>query len=151
MGRRWWRVWVWRRRRAVSRGPEHHRPSTTGGDRMSADLLALMNQTITIETPATLSGSGEVATWNPAVSYRCQLTGQRRITFTAFGQQVVSGMTAIFCSGDPFDTRSRVTLSTGDIGSTEAHLRQPAIGSVHRYSDDGFEIVEMLLAGGVRQ
>ncbi len=115
-----------------------------------SELLTLMQQSITLETPASFSGTGEVATYHDPVTVRCQLTGKRKISFNAFGQQVVSGMTAIFESADAIDTRTRVTLSTGDVGSTQEHLRQPAIASVHRYSDDGFEIVELLLAGGTR-
>lgn len=112
-----------------------------------SELSALMRQVITIETPSGFAQSGE-PTFNDPVTYRCQLTGKRKMTVNANGETVMSGMTAIFESGDPFDTRSRVTLATGDIGSTESHLITPAIASVHRFSDDGFELVELLLAGG---
>ena len=113
-----------------------------------SELQALMNQTLTIEAPATFSGSGEVATYDAAVTHKCQLSGRRRQTVDANGQPVISGMTAIFESASPIDIRSRITLTTADVGSTEPHLRQPALQSVHRYANDGFEIVELLLAGG---
>ncbi len=113
-----------------------------------SDLLALMNQTLTIETPLTFSGSGEVVTWSTPVTYKCQLSGKRRATIDAQGQTVISGMTALIEMSIPVDILSRVTLTTGDVGSTEPHLRQPALQSVHRYSDEGWELVELLLAGG---
>ena len=95
----------------------------------------LMRQQLTIQPPSTRSGYGEL-TYGTAVTYKCRLVGKRRQVLNTLGQEVTSMWTAYLYSADIVDPQSKVTLSTGDVGSTEAFAITPPIKSVATYPDE---------------
>lgn len=95
----------------------------------------LMRQTATVAARTGQDSFG-VPTYGMATSYRCRLVGKRRLVINVQGQQVVSGQTLYLMSGDNIQPDARVTLSTGDVGSTESWALQPKILSTGRYPDE---------------
>lgn len=95
-----------------------------------------MNQSVTIAPAASRNAYGE-QTAGTAVSYRCRLVNKRTMVRNTQGQEVISNITLYLMSNALIQPDAVVTLSTGDVGSTESYAIQPKILSVNRYSDDG--------------
>lgn len=102
--------------------------SVTGWARM-------MNQTVSIAAPSSADVYGE-RSYGSAVSYRCRLVGKRTLVRDTSGREVVSKQTLYLMTPNVIDPESLITLSTGDVGSTEGHAINPPILSVGRYPDD---------------
>ena len=96
---------------------------------------ALMNQTVTVAPRTGVDGFGR-PTYGTAVSYKARLVGKRRQVINAAGQQVVSDQTAYLYGAPAVDPQSKVTLSTGDVGSTSALAINPPILAVGRFPDE---------------
>lgn len=95
----------------------------------------MMRQTLTVAAPSTRSVYGEL-TYGTPVSYKCRLVGKRRLVLNGQGQEVTSFWTAYLFSNDVISPESLVTLSTGDVNSTEAPVMQPPIKSVKTVPDE---------------
>lgn len=108
---------------------------------------SMMQQTATIAPRTGQDGFG-VATYGTAVSYRCRLVGKRRQVLNAAGQLVISNQTLYLLSADNVLPSARVTLSTGDVGSTESWSLTPPILATGRYPDEhaGFHHTVIYLA-----
>lgn len=96
---------------------------------------SMMRQTLTV-APKTGRDSAGDATYGTAVEYRCRLVGKRKQVRMPNGQEVTSHQTAYLYTDDVIDPQSKVTLSTADVGSTEAHSISPPILQTGRYPDD---------------
>jgi hypothetical protein len=74
-------------------------------------------------------------TYGSDVSYKAHLARGRTLVRTATGQQIESGQ-AVYISGTPaVQPTARLTLSTADVGSTEAYAINPTIQRVERLYD----------------
>lgn len=97
--------------------------------------FGLMRQTVTVE-PRTGQDRYNNPTYGAASTYRCRIVGKRRLVVNALGQTVVSEQTVYLGTANAVEPTSRVTLSTGDTGSTEAGALQPSILATGRYPDE---------------
>lgn len=86
--------------------------------------------------PWTGSDAYGEATYGADIKHAVRLVARHRLVRSPQGEQVVSTHTAYFLAALNLDVHDRVTLSTGDVGSTETTVRRPAILSVGRYPDD---------------
>lgn len=94
-----------------------------------------MGQTIKIAPFTGRDGYGNL-TYGTDVVYRGRLVGKRRLVRNDQGEQVLSTQTIYLGSNVNVSTKDRVTLSTGDTGSTEPALLTPPILEVGRFPDD---------------
>lgn len=95
----------------------------------------MMRQRLSVQPPSGKDGYGQ-RTYGSAVSYRCRLVGKRRQVLDVQGREVTSMWTAYLYSADVIDPESLVTLSTGDVGSTESFAVNPPIKSVSMFPDE---------------
>lgn len=94
----------------------------------------LMSSSVTIEDKSGDDTYGN-PTYKAPVRYKAHISRQRRIVRNATGQQIVSEQ-AIYLNGSPSTLpTARVTLSTGDVGSTESWSIHPLIVAVERRFD----------------
>jgi hypothetical protein len=96
----------------------------------------MMRQSVSFAPPATRNVYGELAP-GAATTYRCRHVQKQRLVLNDEGQQVLSKSTLYVMGNPTIPTESQVTLSTGDVGSTENYAIHPPILSVCRYPDDG--------------
>lgn len=94
----------------------------------------LVTHTVQIEAATGKDGYGK-PTYAAPVTYRCDVSGQRKLVRNALGQEVVSSQSIILICHDPILPTARVTLSTDDVGSTEDHAIHPPILALERYTD----------------
>ena len=92
----------------------------------------LMQQHVTIE-PFTAYDAYGVASYGSAVSYEAAVVGKIERVVTVEGQEVPSRQTVYLKSNVMMRPEDRITLSSGDVGSTESYATQPAIVSIGRY------------------
>jgi hypothetical protein len=95
----------------------------------------LMRQTALVAARTGQDSFG-VPTYGSDVTYRGRLVGKRRLVLNTLGQQVISAQTFFVASGDNILPDARITLSTGDVGSTESWALQPKILATARYPDE---------------
>jgi hypothetical protein len=93
----------------------------------------MMTQTVTVAPLVSRDGYGK-PTYGTAVSYRCRLVGSRKQVVDGAGRQVTSMWTAYLMSNAVIDPLSLVTLTTGDVGSTDPVLTMPVVKAVSRYA-----------------
>jgi len=107
----------------------------------------MMRQTAQIAARTGQDSFG-VPTYGSDVTYRCRLVGKRRQVLNAAGQQVVSMQTLYLLSADNILPSARVTLTTGDVGSTESWSINPQILATGRYPDEraGFHHTVLFLS-----
>ena len=93
-----------------------------------------MSSTVLIAARSGNDGYGK-PTYGSDVSYTAHLGHERKLVRTPGGQEVESGQ-QIHLSGSPaVQPTARITLSTADVGSTEAFAINPTIISVDRRFD----------------
>ncbi len=109
----------------------------------------MMRQTATVAAPGAKNGYGE-RTYGAVTSYRCRLVGRQKLVLAADGREVLSRQTLYLMTEDYVDTQSQLTLSTGDVGSTESFAIHPPILAVGRYpaNNGGFHHTCLFLGGG---
>ena len=97
----------------------------------------LMPSTVSIAPRFSLDSQGKPPA-GTAVTYRGRLVGKRELVRTAGGQEVESKQQFHVMSRTVIQPTSIVTLSTGDVGSTEATATSPKIlASVPKYDGSG--------------
>lgn len=94
----------------------------------------LMSSTVLI-APRTGQGTYGAPTFGADVAYPAHLSRRRRLVRAPNGQEVVSGQALYLGTAADIQPTARVTLSTGDVGSTESHAIHPTIVSVERRFD----------------
>lgn len=102
--------------------------------RMIARWRHMMSSRVTI---ANLTGRDAQAkpTFGSATTYQCHLSRKRRLVTNMLGNAIDSGQAIYLDNSVAVEPTSRVTLSSGDIGSTEASALNPKIISVERRFD----------------
>ena len=102
---------------------------------MLPELTSLCRQTVKVAPRTGIDGFGEV-TFGSDVAYRARVVGRRRMVRNEAGDEVLSTHTVYFAASPAIGAHDRVTLSTGDVNSTELGAVQPLILSVGKYPDD---------------
>lgn len=92
----------------------------------------LMRQRVTI-APKTGSDSFGEETYGAAVTYQCAVVGEMRMVMDQHGQQAPSRQTCYLMSNAAVRPEDLITLSTGDVGSTESYAINPLILAVGRF------------------
>ena len=112
---------------------------------MLPELRDLCRQTVEVARRTCADDYGEVVYGND-VAYSARVAGRHRLVRDARGEQVLSTRTVYFAGAPALDVHDRVTLSTGDVGSTEEMVRRPALLDVQRLPDDlgGVSVVAYL-------
>ncbi len=94
----------------------------------------LMRQTVSVAPFSSVDAYGKT-TYGAAATYRARVTGKTRMVRDAQGREVVSSKTVYLLSNAAISPKDRITLSTGDAGSTEAAVLSPEILTVGRFPD----------------
>ena len=102
---------------------------------MLPELVSLCRQTVTVAPRTGVDGYGE-PTYGAAVSYRARVTGRRRVVRNARGEEVLSAHTGYFAATPAGGAHDRITLSTGDVNSTETGAVTPEVIAVGKFPDD---------------
>lgn len=92
----------------------------------------LMTQRVTI-APRTGYDSYGNAAYGTDVTYQCAVVGEMKLIRTARGQEAPSKQAIYLMSAAAIRPEDRVTLSTGDVNSTEEYAIHPPILAVGRY------------------
>lgn len=95
----------------------------------------MMPNRVLIAPPSTPNDYGE-ETFGTDTEYKCRLVYRRRMVRNRHGDEVVSDKHVILGDSPLIDPRSRVTLSTSDVGSTESIFLSPKILTVERLPDE---------------
>ena len=94
----------------------------------------LMSSTVLIASRLGQDSAGRPL-FDVDVSYRAHIGRTQQLVRTATGQEVASQKTVWLATADPILPTARITLSTGDVGSTEPSVIRPPIVAVERLSD----------------
>jgi len=92
----------------------------------------LMRQTVRIAPKTGYDGYGD-ASYGSDVTYQCAVVGETKLVRNERGQDVPSKQGIYLMSAAAVRPEDRVTLSTGDVGSTESFAINPSIVAVARY------------------
>lgn len=92
----------------------------------------LMQQRVTVEPFASYDSYGN-ASYGAAVPYEAAVVGKIERVVTVEGQEVPSRQTVYLKSNVTLRPEDRITLSTGDVGSTESYAITPAIVSIGHF------------------
>lgn len=93
-----------------------------------------MASTVTIE-PRTGQDAYGAPSYGSATQHKAHVTKKTSLVLNANGEQVQSGRSVHLMTATPILPTARLTLSTGDAGSTMPTLLQPPILAVERRSD----------------
>jgi hypothetical protein len=96
----------------------------------------LMRQSVSIAPFQSYDSYGE-ASYGSAVEYEAAVVGRSEKVVGADGQEVVSRQTIFLKSAAPLRPEDQITLSTGDVGSTESYAINPTILSIGRFPFGG--------------
>ena len=102
---------------------------------MLPELVALCRSTVQVAARTSVDGYG-AAVFGADVARRARLVGRLRTITNAQGQQVISTHQVYLADAGAVGPHDRVTLSTGDVNSTETGARQPPILAVGLYPDE---------------
>ena len=92
----------------------------------------LMRQTVQIAPKTGYDGYGNAA-FGSAVTHQCAVVGEMKLVKNERGQDVPSKQTIYLMSAAAIRPEDQVTLSTGDVGSTESFAINPSIVAVGRF------------------
>lgn len=94
----------------------------------------MMSSTVSVQERTGMDGYGK-PTFGAASSYRAHLARKRQLVRDAVGQEVVSNQAVYLETTVNIQPTAKVTLSTGDVGSTESFALSPSIVAVERRFD----------------
>ena len=106
----------------------------------------LMRQRVTVERLSSYDSDGE-ASYGSGVAYQAAVVGETKMVTNTHGQEVPSRQAIYLMSGDPVRPVDRVTLSTGDVASTEEWALRPEILAVDRYPFVGGQFLTVIRLG----
>ena len=109
----------------------------------------LMTQRCTI-APKTSYGDYGAASYGAAVTYQCAVVGEMKRVVNAAGDEVPSHQQVYLMSNAAIRPEDKITLSTGDVGSTESYAINPSIVAVSRYPFTRGQFFTMISLGRVR-
>jgi hypothetical protein len=94
----------------------------------------MMASTCTVAVRTGTNSFGQ-PTYGTAVTYKCHISRKKRMISNAAGEQIDAGQTIYLNTNAMFEPTAQVTLTTGDVGSTQSHAINPRIVSVERLFD----------------
>ena len=112
----------------------------------------LMRQTVQLSaSTGTYDFDGQV-TYGANVAYQCAVVGEIKTVLNGQGQEVPSAQAVYLMSNAPIrpDPDYKITLSTGDAGSTETYALSPPILAVSRYPFTRGQFATVLYLGAGR-
>ena len=113
---------------------------------MLSELTGLCRQTVRLAARTGVDGYGE-PTFGPEAVVRARVEGRRRLVRNDQGREVLSSHTVYLATAVPIGAHDRITLSTGDVASTETGAIQPDILAVGKSPDEhGRQHVVLYLA-----
>lgn len=92
----------------------------------------LMTQRVTVKPSAGYDSYGNPS-YGTGVVYQCAVIGEMKMVRTAKGQEAPSKQAVYLMSAAAVRPEDQVTLSTGDVASTEGYAINPPILAVGRY------------------
>ena len=92
----------------------------------------LMTQTVAIAPWTGYDAYGQPS-WGSDVTYKAAVIGEIKLVRDKTGQTVPSKQRVYLMGAPAIGPEDRVTLSTGDVGSTEQYAIRPPILAVGRY------------------
>lgn len=105
----------------------------------------MMASTVTVEPQTGTDGYGK-PTYGAASTYRAHLSRKRQLFRSGNGQEVASEQVLYLGTADDVQPTSRLTLSTGDVTSTESYAIHPTIRGVERrFAESGPHHVVLFL------
>ena len=102
---------------------------------MLPELTSLCRQTVQVAARTGVDGYGQ-PTYGSNVAYRVRISGKRRLIRNDQGAEVLSTHSVYFAASPAVGAHDKITLSTGDVNSTETGAINPAILSVGKFPDD---------------
>ena len=102
---------------------------------MLPELVALCRSTVQIAARTSVDSYGEPV-YSADVARRCRVTGRVKTITNVQGQQVTSTHQIYLADAGAVGPHDRITLSTGDVNSTETGARQPPVIAIGRSPDD---------------
>src|SRR4051812_11287725 len=102
--------------------------------RLISSWRHMMSATVTVAPLDSVDDYGK-PTYGDAVTYTAHIARKNTITRSATGETIVSHQTVYLDSNDAILPTAQLTLSTGDIGSTEDVALHPRIVGVERRFD----------------
>jgi len=96
----------------------------------------LMRQRVSVAPFQSYDAYGD-ASYGSAVVYSAAVVGKSEKVIGADGQEVLSRQTVYLKSDAPLRPEDQITLSTGDVGSTESYAITPTILSIGRFPFGG--------------
>ena len=102
---------------------------------MLPELIGMCRQVVQVAARTGVDGYGE-PTYGANTAHRVRISGKRRLVHTFAGEEVMATHTIYFAATPSIGAHDRVTLSTGDVNSTEAGALTPPILAVGKYPDD---------------
>lgn len=94
----------------------------------------MMSSTVTVAARSGIDADG-APSYGTAVTYRAHISRKNRLVSGRQGEEIDSGQAVYLDTNAPIQTTAKVTLSTGDVGSTEAYAVTPKIVAVERRFD----------------
>ena len=102
---------------------------------MIPELVPFARQIVQIAARTGVDGYGE-PTFGSNTAYRARISGKRRLIRNFAGEEVMASHTVYFAATPAIGAHDRLTLSTGDVNSTESGALTPPILNVGKYPDD---------------
>jgi hypothetical protein len=95
----------------------------------------MMSSYVTVQ-PLTGKDVYQQPTYGTGIVYKAHLSRRQQIVKNAKGEEVMSNQALYVGTAAAIESNWRVTLSTGDVGSTEAYAITPPIVAVERRFDE---------------
>lgn len=102
--------------------------------RPASAWLHLMSSTVRIAARTSGDGYGKPEYGTP-VAYRCHVSRARGLYRDGMGQTVNAEQVLYLATADAIEPTAQVTMSTGDVGSTEDYALHPQLLGVERRFD----------------
>ena len=99
-----------------------------------AAFAHLMSTHVWVQAQTGADGYGKPS-YGPAVRYQAHIGQRKKFVRTAGGEEIESGQSIYLNTKVSILPTARLTLTTGDAGSTEDELVHPTIIAVERLSD----------------
>jgi hypothetical protein len=103
----------------------------------------LMRQSVNIAPFQSYDDYGEPS-YGAGVEYEAAVVGKSEKVLGGDGQEIVSRQTVYLKSDAPVRPEDQITLSTGDVGSTESYAINPTIISIGRFPFGGSQGVTVV-------
>jgi hypothetical protein len=95
----------------------------------------MMSSSVSVESRTGTDGDTGLGTYGTPLVYRAHLSRKVRMVRNVAGEEVQSGQAVYLDASVAVQPADRLTLSTGDVGTTGEHVLRPTIIAVERRFD----------------